>query len=136
MFVTLLTPLTALPILFGLVFGIWGCLSIVTGAYGLDLEAAVPLIHSEPGETGAPLILFGVAAFALARGHQIRKGPEPQANETPPQFGPLGWLERICLMGASLGLIALPYWLGLPVPEIWAVAGGVLAWIGWRKVTG
>lgn len=134
MFVTLLTPLTALPILFGLALGLWGCLLIVTGAYGLDLEAAVPLIHTQPGEIGAPLILFGVAVFALARGHQYRKGSVSGEEETPPQFGPLGWLEHICLAGAGLGLVALPYWLSLPVPEIWAVAGVVLAWFGWRRM--
>lgn len=136
MILTLLTPLTALPILFGLVFGIWGCLSIITGVYGLDLGAAVPLVHSEPGGVGEPLLLFGVAVFALVRGHQIRKGPESEEDETPPTFGPLGWLERFCIAGAGLGLVALPYWLALPIPEIWAVAGGVLAWFGWRKMTG
>lgn len=136
MFVTILTPLTALPLLFGVVLGVWGCLSVITAAYGLDLEAAVPLIHTEPGEIGAPLILFGVAVFALARGHQIRKEPGSEEDETPPQFGPLGWLERICLAGAGLGLIALPYWLALPAPEIWAIAGAALAWFGWRRMTG
>jgi len=45
-FVTILTPLTALPIIFGLFIGVWGCLTIIAGAYGLDLTTAVPWIAS------------------------------------------------------------------------------------------
>lgn len=133
-FVTLLTPLTALPIILGLIIGVWGCLMIITGAYGVDLSTAVPWVQIDSA-SGAPLLLFGVAVFALMRGQKLRHPPATSDHETVNTFGPLSWLERVCLASVGLGSVAIPYWLAFPMPEAWVIGGGLLAWIGWRKLS-
>lgn len=132
-FVTLFTPLTALPIILGLFLGIWGCVKIIAAAYGLDLVNVAPWVHSEEA-IGAPLILFGVAVFAILRGQMMRSSRTTGDSETIQVFDPLSWLERACLVSVGFGFLALPYWLALPVPEGWLIGGGLLAWFGWRKM--
>lgn len=131
-FVTVLTPLSYIPVLFGIFVGGWGCLTIILRSYGLNLETAVPWLSGELN-LAAPLLLLGVSAFGFVQGAIIRKRNSSTDEATRQSFGPLGWLERVSIIAALFALITLPYWLQAPFPEIWAAAIAVLAWITWRR---
>lgn len=119
-FVTLLTPLTAIPILLGLFIGAWGCLTIIANAHGLDLAAAVQWIHIDwRGGVSAPLILLGSAVFAIARGRLVRWHK--------------AW-EYVSLAAVALALATMSYWLELPLPWLPAILAVVLTWFGWRWI--
>jgi hypothetical protein len=132
-FITILTPLTAVPILFGLLIGVWECLNVISRYYGLNLETSAPWLHVSMGSVGAPILLLIVAAFALARGIKLREDPDADPTKRPPRLSPLSLLERASLAGVGLGLVTVPYLYAFPIPEVWAIAAAVLAWLAWRK---
>ena len=131
-FITILTPLSYFPVLFGMFIGAWGCLTIILRTYGLDLATAVPMISGELNIV-APLFLLGVAAFGIIQGAIVRKRKSGNDDVNIKMFGPLGWLECLSIVSALFALITVPYWLQAPFPEIWIVAIGALAWVVWRR---
>jgi len=136
-FVTILTPLTALPIIFGLVMGVEGCLMIIANAYEIDLSSKVPWMNVDL-VIGAPLLLFGVAVFASVRGLQLRKARAAISENNEAVGSPFNWdvislLERTCWIGALLGLATIPYWLELPLPEVCVIGIALLVWFAWQR---
>lgn len=131
-FATMLTPLSYIPVLFGMLFGAWGCLTIVLRWYGMDLEIAVPQISSGQG-LEAPVLLAGVAAFGFVQGAIIRNRKTERNSEFKQRFGPMGWLERLAILAAVLTIVTVPYWWQLPFPEVWVAAIGIGSWLVWRK---
>ena len=132
-FVTILTPLTYIPVLFGIFIGGWECLAIVLRRYGLDLESAVPWVSAVEGNVEGPILLAGVATFGFVQGAIIRNRQTLKPEESKPRFGPLGWLERLAVLAMTLALVSVPFWLQVSLPEIWAVAIGIVAMMIWRR---
>ena len=132
-FATLSTPVTAIPILFGLVIGACGCLALIGAAYGLDLESLFPMIRGDIN-TGAPWLLFGVALFAFFRAQKRRDINNHKGAGEAPKLGPLSLLEKICFAGAGLGVLTLPYLFQLPVAEAWAIGGILVTGLLWWKL--
>ena len=117
-FATILTPLSYIPVLFGMIIGGWGCLTIILRTYGLDLGKAVPWVSGGEGNIAAPLLLLGVAAFGFVQGAITRNRQTVKPDENRTRFGPLGWLERLALLAMILALLTVPFWLQLSTPEI------------------
>lgn len=131
-FATILTPLSYLPVIFGMFIGVWGCLTIVLRTYGLDLETAVPLISGD-SNLAAPILLLGVAVFGFIQGAIIRNRISANDDTVTKTFGPFGWFERLSILMALFALMTIPYWYQAPLPEVWVVVIGVLAWFLWRR---
>lgn len=118
-FFVLTTYLAAIPLVFGLVAGVWSCLIVIAGNYGLNLASMVPWFHVEQS-TGMPAPIVMLIISALAFAWSLKMGP--------------GWIwHRIGAGGVLLGIFTIPYWLELPLPELWAVATCALIWFGWRR---
>jgi len=132
-FITILTPLSYIPVLFGIFIGGWGCLTIILRRYGLDLETAVPWVSGGEGNVEGPILLAGVAAFGFIQGAITRNKQAQKPDEKRDHFGPLGKLERIAVLAMTLALVTVPYWLKLPMPEIGVVAIGFIIWMIWSR---
>jgi len=137
-FVTIWTPLTALPIIFGLIMGVEGCVMIIANAYEIDLSGKEPWMNVDL-VIGEPLLLFGVAVFASVRGLQLRKAQASVSENNEAVGSPFNWdaislLERACWIGALLGLATVPYWLELPFPEVYIIGLALLVWLGWQRL--
>ena len=131
-FFTILTPLGYFPVVFGMFIGAWACLEIILGSYGASLETAVPWISGEPTKLG-PLLLLGVAIFGFVQSYVIRNRSRVKDDEYKPSLRPRGWLAWLSTISVLLALITTPYWLQVPVAEVWVAAIGVLTWGFWLK---
>ncbi len=131
-FANVASPLTAVPLLVGLFIGLWSCLAVVSGHYGLDLAAAFPGVHVEPGYWG-PLILLGVAVFAFFRGQKMRDVDAQGGTREARTFRPFSLVEKLCFGGAAIGIVTLPYWLAAPAVEVWAAGLLLLLAVVFKK---
>ena len=140
-FITILSPLAGIPILFGLFFGLFGCAEIIAAAYGIDLASLFPSLPTDLN-VGAPLILFGSAVFALVfMGKLFGFGPsnedesEGQERSGEPFSRWQRWVIHFCLLLMLLALLTLPFWLELSYPEAFVVGGVLFAWFAYKKLS-
>ncbi len=133
-FVTILSPIVAIPIILGVLVGLFGCAEIVAGAYGFDLAAAFPLLHIE-NNIAAPIILFGATLFAMAF---MAKA----IGWLPPAGDPQSWgyktkkaMLNCCLILILISILSVPYWWHFPAPEAFVVTFAIIAWFGYKKLS-
>ena len=132
-FVNVITPLTTIPIVFGLIVGVWGCVDIITRQYGIDIHAIFPLITTQSGFT-APLVLFVVAFFAFSRGQKIRDIKNNRTAEEKTKYEPLSVIEKLSFLGVGLGIITVPYSLDFSGVEFWVAGFIVVMFFVCRKI--
>lgn len=119
----------------------WGCLTIIARHYGLLLPLFHPAIAIAVNFGGPVLLILG-AGFSWLRARTWRK--MSVLRVTPPggagtklargeysfelvDSGP-SRLERLTAALLTLGFLTIPYWLGVPSPEIW-ILGGSTFWV-------
>ncbi len=105
-FVTILSPLAAIPILIALIIGLLGCAEIIAGAYGIDLAFLFPSLHTDLN-VGAPIILFAASVFALVFINQLF-GLKPKDSDATSSWR--YWFIHFSLLMMLIALAALPYW--------------------------
>ena len=99
------SPISAIPILVGLIAGVWICLELLAERFGIDLASYFPYITTSHTSNGPLVMLVIITVLAGLRGQKIRDIRQERADNEKPKFGPFGLLEKFCLAGVLLGLV-------------------------------
>lgn len=119
-----------------LLLATYECVKMIAATYGINMSDVLPWIETSI-EVPPPALLLGAAIFAYARGRKIRMKREkfaamdntPEGEYDEASYVPsltLSFLERISIPSAIFAFLAVPFWLGLPVPLAWSFAVSAL----------
>lgn len=119
----------------------WGCASIIARHYGIFLPLFTGFIYKMTWWAG-PVLLGIPALYAWSKARQWRRKSEIKATfllhgqkalargavQAMQPARQRSTLEGMMALLIILALASVPYWLGISIPEVWAVAGLLVWW--------